>query len=233
MHEINRERIFINDVDISEYGAKALRNSIKIGGTKIDNDYFQGRNRTHYTLMATTYGLKTVGFTLVFIAKRLRRALEQKSKCEASMFNGCEIHLPDGFYYRCMVDSIGEASISGVDGLEVLVECQYKFSGIQHDKLEVVEDGAEFYAKGTMPRMDCILEVTVGANANSYSLGGATFGAVSVGDVLQFDGINKRFLKNGAPTTATNWVSFPYITSGLNKITALDTVKVTYYPCYI
>lgn len=233
MHEINRERIFINDVDISEYGAKALRNSIKIGGTKIDNDYFQGRNRTHYTLMATTYGLKTVGFTLVFIAKRLRRALEQKSKCEASMFNGCEIHLPDGFYYRCMVESIDEASISGVDGLEVLVECQYEFSGIQHDKLEVVEDGAEFYAKGTMPRMDCILEVTVGTSADSYSLGGATFGAVSVGDVLQFDGINKRFLKNGAPTTATDWVSFPYITSGLNQITALDTVKVTYYPCYI
>jgi hypothetical protein len=233
MFEINTERIFINNVDIAEYGAKALRNSIKIGGTDIDNDYFQGRNRTHYTLMSTTYGLKSVGFTLVFIDRSLRRALAQKSKCEASMFNGCDIYMPDGFYYRCMIDKIGNADITGVDGSQVLIECDYDFKGIQHDKIEVVQDGTKFYAKGTMPTMDCILEVTVGANANSYSLGGATFGAVNAGDVLVFDGINKRFLKNGAPTTATNWIKFPQVVSGLNRFTALDTVKVTYYPCYI
>lgn len=233
MHEINTERIFINNVDIAEYGAKALRDSIKIGGSAITNDYFQGRNRTHYTLMATTYGLKAVGFSLVYQGKHLHRVMEQKSKCEASMFNGCEIHLPDGFYYRCMVESIGECTIKGVDGLQVLIECAYKFNGIQHEDVVEVEDGTKFYARGTMPKMDCRLDVIVSTAASSYTLGGATFGAVQVGDTLTFDGIYKRFLKNGAPVTATNWTSFPYVTSGLNSFTAADTVKVTYYPCYI
>ena len=233
MYEINTERIFINDIDIAEYGAKALRDSIKIGGSVIANDYFQGRNRTHYTLMATTYGLKPVGFTLVYMGEYLREVMEQKSNCEASMLNGCEIRLPDGFYYRCMLESIGEASTTGVDGVEILVECAYKLSGIQHDELEEVEDGTQFYSKGTMPKMDCRLDVTVSAAASSYSLGGATFGAVQAGDKLTVDGIYKRFLKNGAPITVTNWVSFPSVISGLNRFTALDTVKVTYYPCYI
>ena len=227
------ERLFINNMDIADFNARALRDSLKIGGTELSNDSFQGRNRTHFTLMATTYGLKSVGFSLLFTAKYLHKALELKSKCEAQMYGECELYMPDGFYYRSMLEKIGDADIKGVDGNQVIVECSYSFTGIQHDKLEVVENGSKFYAKGTMPKMDCILEVTVGADADSYELGGATFGAVVAGDVLVFDGIYKRFLKNGAPTTATEWVSFPSITSGLNQITALDTVKVTYYPCYI
>lgn len=227
------ERIFINNIDISEFGAKALRDSIQVGGTEIKNDYFQGRNRTNYTLMSTTFGLKPVKFTLVYIHKYLRGALENKSKCEAEMIKGCEVYFPSDFYYRCMIDKIGDATIKGVDGNQVLVEVKYALLGIQHDKMEEVENGAEFVARGTMPQMDCILEVVVGADAPSYTLAGAVFGAVVAGDVLTVDGINKRFLKNGAHTTADSWVSFPYITSGLNHVTAADPVKVKYYPCYL
>lgn len=227
------ERIFINNIDIAEFSAKALRDSIKIGGTEVKNDYFQGRNRTNYMLMSSTFGLKSVNFSLVYIHKYLRGALENKSKCEAEMFNGCEIYFPSDFYYRCMISSIGDAVIKGVDGNQVLVEVKYKLLGIQHDKLEEVENGATFVAKGTMPQMDCILEVVVGEDAESYELSGAVFGAVVAGDVLTFDGINKRFLKNGAHTTAKEWISFPYIKSGLNHVTAVDPVKVKYYPCYI
>ena len=230
---MNNERIYINDKNIADFNAKALRDSISVGGTEITNDYFKGRNRTHYTLMATTYGLKSVGFTLVFFAQYLRQAKEFKSALEAEMVNGCEIHLPDGFYYRCMLDKIGDDTTKGIDGVEVLIECKYTFNGIQHDPIEEVEDGSSFYAKGTMPKMDCQLQVTVGTSASSYTLGGATFGSVSAGDVLVVDGIYKRFLKNGAPITTTAWTSFPSVTSGLNQFTALDTVKVTYYPCYI
>lgn len=230
---MNTERLYVNDKDILEFGAKALRDTIKVGGSEIDNDYFQGRNRTNYTLMATTYGLKPVSFTLVYISESLRTALENKSMLEAEMFSGCEIHLPDGFYYRCMLKSIGDAEIRGVDGVQVLVECKYKLQGIQHDDLVTIANGGEFIARGTMIKTDCILEVTVSEAAQSYTLAGAVFGAVEVGDVLVFDGINKRFLKNGAPTTAQSWVSFPSVTRGVNHFTAKDTVKVSYYPCYL
>ena len=229
---INTERMYINDRDIIDYGAKALR-SIVVGGTEITNDYFQGRNRTHYTLMSTTFGLKPISFTLVYEADTLRMATENRSKLESEMYGGCDIYLHDGFHYRCMLDSIGDAEIHGIDGLGVMVVVAYKFSGIQHDPLVTIENGASFIAKGTMPKMDCILSVTVGASAASYTLGGAVFSNVTAGDVLVFDGINKRFLKNGAPTTATSWVSFPYVTVGQNSFTALDPVKVEFYPCYI
>lgn len=227
------EKIFINGHDIAEYGAKALRDSIKIGGSEIRNDYFQGRNRTQYTLMDTTHGLKPVGFTLVYIGQNLHEAKEKKSMCEAEMFGGCELYMPDGFYYRCMLNSIGEDETKGVDGVEMLIECTYKLSGIQHGELIEVVNGSQFYAKGTVPKMDCCLEVTVSTSAEHYYLAGADFGAVTAGDVLTFDGIKKRFLKNGAPTTAKEWINFPSVKSGLNQFIAADVPKVTYYPCYL
>ena len=230
---MNNERIYINDIDILQYGARALRDTIKVGGTPVTNDYFQGRNRSSYVLMSTTFALKPVSFTLVFMGKYLYNTIENKSTFEAQAFNGCELHLPDGYYYKCMLDTIGEMTVRGVDGVEVLVECAYKFLGIQHDKMITVADGTSFIARGTLPRMDCILSVTVGANASAYTLGGAVFENVVAGDVLVVDGINKRFLKNGAPTTASNWLGFPYVTSGLNAFLATDVVTVQYYPCYM
>lgn len=232
-NEINVEKIFINDEDIAEWGAKALRDSIRIGGTEVKNDYFQGRDRTHYTLMQTTFGLKQVEFTLVYSDQMLERAMFNKSRLEAIMFEGSEIHMPDGFYYRSMLDSIGSPKVSGVDGNLVLIEVPYTFKSIQHKELEIVTDGSSFQAKGTMPKMDCRLRVTVGADASSYTLGGAVFGSVQAGDVLVVDGILKRFLKNGTWTTANSWVNFPSVTPGQNIFTALDTVQVEYYPCYI
>lgn len=232
-NEINTERIFIDDQDIAEFGAKALRDSIKIGGTEVKNDYFQGRDRTHYTLMQTTFGLKKVEFTLVYCDQMLERAMENESKLEATMYGGCEIHMPDGFYYRAMLNNIGDAKVQGVDGNQVLIEVTYTFLCMKHRELEIVLDGSSFEAKGTMPKMDCRLSVTVGANALSYTLGGAVFGSVQAGDVLVVDGINKRFMKNGAWTTADSWINFPSVTPGQNIFTALDTVQVEYYPCYI
>ena len=225
---INTEQMYINDVDIWEYGARALR-SIKVGGTDITNDYFQGRNRTYFTLMSTTFGLKSLSFTLVYHAKFLRDAMINRSRLEVILYDGCEILLPDGFYYRCMLDNIGEAEVLGVDGEQVLVQVAYKMMGIQHDPLVTINDVAE----GTMPQMDCRLSVTVGTTAASYTLAGAVFENVTAGDVLVFDGILKRFLKNGAPTTAKEWISFPTVKNGLNSFTAADTVSVEFYPCYL
>mgnify|MGYP006967240566 CR=1 FL=1 len=57
-----------------------------------------------------------MSFTLVYIGKSLHEMLEKKSLCEMEMFGGCEIYMPDGFYYRCMLNSIGDSETKGVDG---------------------------------------------------------------------------------------------------------------------
>lgn len=227
------EKMYINNKDIAEFGARALRDTIKIGGSEIKNDYFKGRNRTNFTLMSNEFGLKPISFTLVYQGRFDHEVTEKKSKCEMEMLGGCELFMPDGFYYRSMLNTIGEATKRGIDGVEILIEVNYKLSGIQHEKMIEVANGSQFYARGTMPQMDCILETTVSQDAENYYLGGANFGAVQAGDVLTFDGINKRFLKNGAPTTATAWISFPSVKSGINHFNAVDTPKVKYYPCYL
>ena len=132
-----------------------------------------------------------------------------------------------------MLESIGDSETKGIDGVEVLIECAYKLKGIQHERMIEVANGSRFFARGTMPTMDCIIEVTVSQDAEHYRIAGADFGAVEAGDVLTFDGINKRFLKNGAPTTAKEWISFPRVTSGLNQFVTPDIPKVKYYPCYL
>lgn len=230
--KVNTERVYINGKDIIDYGAKALRDYV-IGGTPIDNDYFQGRNRSHYTLMSTTYGMKTINITIVYFDETMRKASLNRSRLEAEMFNGFELYMPDGFYYRSILESIGEAETKGADGEGVAIEVKYKFLGIQHDPLVTIPDGTSFIAEGTLPKMDCRLSVTVGADADNYTLGGATFNNVHQGDVLVVDGIYKRFLKNGAPATATGWTGFPSVTMGQNAFLARDTVKVEFYPCYI
>jgi hypothetical protein len=241
---VNTERIFINDKDIAEFGARALRDSIKIGGTELDNNYFQGRNRTHYTLMSSTFGLKKISFTLVYEADNLRLAKEYKSSLEALMYGSSEIHMPDGFYYRSMLQNIGEEQAIGADGFGVLVSATYEFLGVQHDTMQEVDVTMTYTspnyigtlnAKGTMPKTDCILIATA-SSAGTLVLGGASF-TVAANDVITVDGIYKRFLKNGAPILPTTWSNFPSLVAGSNSIVAKNiksnVVKVKYYPTYI
>lgn len=85
-----------------------------------------------------------------------------------------------------------------------------------------------------MPYTDCSLTVTVGASAESYTLGDAVFSNVSQGDVLCFDGINKRVLINGAPGAQDcTFLSFPSLVPGQNTFTAPDPITVEYYPAYL
>ena len=241
---VNTERIFINNRDISEFRARALRDSIKIGGTEVTNNYFQGRNRTHFTLMSNTFGMKKISFTLVYEADNLREAKEYKSALEAEMYGEHELFMPDGFYYRSMLKSIGDEQALGADGFGVLVSATYELTGIQHDPLKEVNVSMTYsspnyvgtcIAKGTMPQTDCILEATA-SSSGTLVLGGASF-TVDANDVITVDGIYKRFLKNGAPILPSVWNTFPSLVSGDNRIVARNiksnVVKVSYYPTYI
>ena len=85
-----------------------------------------------------------------------------------------------------------------------------------------------------MPFTDARLTATVGTSAAAYTLGGATFGSVTAGDVLVFDGIDGKITKNGANAAASvSWTEFPQLVPGKNTITAPDAVTVEYYPTYI
>lgn len=225
------ETIYINGTDVKSLGAESMR-AYGVGGTALENDYFQGRNRTNFTLLSAVFKLKPIWFQLVFKADTRHDAMQQKSNVDALLYGTSEIFLPDGYYYRAMLESIGEIEWQGQDGAGMLAIVKYSMNGMQHDPLVTVT-GASFYAAGTTPQMDASLTVKVSTAAASYNLGGAVFENVAAGDVLTFDGIYKRTLKNGAPATATGWINFPVVTPGPNSLTAADPVTVQYYPCYL
>lgn len=226
------ETIYINGQCISSLGAEGLRD-YKIGGTSVTNEYFQGRNRTSYVVLASFFGMKPIEFTLAFSAKTRREALIHKSRVDALLFGKSEIYMPDGFYYTCMLQSPGDVSWQGVEGNQVLAQATYQLLGIQHDALVTV-DGENFICLSTIAQTDCILSVTVSQAADAYELGGATFRDVKSGEKLVFDGINKRILRNDAPGAQNvDWVNFPSLVPGENSITAADPVTVEYYPTYM
>ena len=67
-----RETIYINGKDIRDFGAEGQRD-YTIGGTQVTNEYFQGRNRTSYVVLASFFGMKTINSRLFFLRKHAMR----------------------------------------------------------------------------------------------------------------------------------------------------------------
>lgn len=225
---------YINNVDPASYGVLPML-EYSVGGTKIENDIFQGRNSSNFNLLAGVFGRKPISFTLVYPGKTHREAKLLRSTVEGWMWGKIELFLPDGFYYTATLESIGDGMPEGVDGNQVLISVEYSFNGIQHDPLVTVENAAAgFLNPGTLPYADCICSVTVGAAADTYQLAGTIFQNVTQGEQLTVDGINGRLLRNGAPAPGNvTFSKFPQVTPGQNSFSALDPVTVQYYPCYM
>lgn len=225
------ETVYVNGRDILDVGA--ILESYSIGGTEIQNNIYQGRNRTNFNLLSKQFGRKEISMT-VFFHEADRHTLTQKQSMLTSMLTGMvEVFLPDGFYYRSVLDKIGDLQILGADGQGVIAECTYTMVGIQHDELKTIT-GNTFCAEGTMWQMDCILTCTASEAYTSIQVGTVTFSGVSAGDVLVADGIDGRLLQNGVPTRGTaSFTHLPYVVPGVQTISCPETLTVQYYPSYI
>ena len=187
-HDINPfETAYVNGVPILDAGA--VLESYSVGGTEITNETYQGRNRTHFNLLAKQFGRKTVTMTVFFHAVDRHLLTIQQSKMTAMLTGVVELFLPDGFYYRSTLDEVGDLQIIGVDGKGCIAECTYTLSGIQHGELVTVE-GNTVVAEGTLWQMDCILSCTASRAYNNLGLGPVNFTNVPSGAVVTADGIN-------------------------------------------
>lgn len=228
--------LLINGVPLDTYEGAALL-SYSIGETSIKNETFQGINRSTWHLLKSIFGLRQIKITIVFTGPSRREVTLQRSKLNGALFGASELYISDdGFFYDVTVESCGPEVLVGEGTREVKIKSDYTFQGTRRDALvsETIPAGGKIYCKSTMPFTDARLTVTVSAGASSYTLGGATFGAVTAGDVLVFDGIEGKITKNGANAAASvSWTEFPQLEPGENTITASNAVKVEYYPTYI
>lgn len=219
--------MILQDLRISDYGAKLLR-EFSVGSSPLNNQYFKGRNRTAFNQLASVIGLKTLTLPIIFEGTDRHDVALKKSTFEGDAYGKVEMWLPDGFFYTVMLDGSTEPENIG----DKACKATYTFVGLQHDILSETV-GNSIYCTSTVFQTDCILTVTVGATSTAYKLWNATFD-VSAGDVITFDGYNKRILINGAPGAQNaTWTEFPYLTRGENTIQCVDTVTIQYYPTYM
>lgn len=229
------DTLYINGTDVLTLGASGML-TYTVSGSNLTNDWFLGRFRTHMSMYLSIQATRTLTLTLLYEGADRGEVTLAKSKVDSALTGSVELSLPDGFEYTAVCSSFGEMELIGAYP-HTAGRAVYTFDAICHGEqiTEAVPVGGSLTCTSTMPRTDCILEVTSSSAHNVYILGTVRFLNIAAGDVLTADGINGRFLVNGAP--AANriiFTEFPYLVPGSNSFPdATDPVTVTYYPTYI
>lgn len=223
---------YINGAPLSSFSA--ILQDFSVGAVEVTSSRWQGVNRTNFTLLKQQFGLRPITLSVGVFGQSYADAAIMLSKLNLALWGKVDVTLPDGFSYFCVLDGGGDAPERVGPGTgETGLIASFSLTGYRHGPL-LTTTGPTIYCPSTTPQTDCILSVTVGAAADSYALGGATFPNVTQGEQLVFDGINKRILRNGAPGAAgVDWINFPYLAPGENTVTAADPVTVQFYPCYL
>lgn len=223
---------YINGTPLSSFSA--VLQDFSVSAVQVTSSQWQGVNRTNFTLLKQQFGLRSITLSVGVFGQSFADAAIMLSKLNLALWGKADITLPDGFSYFCVLDGSGDAPERVGPGTgETGLIASFSLTGYRHGPI-ITTTGPTVYCPSTTPQTDCILSVTVGAAADSYTLGGATFPNVTQGEQLVFDGINKRILRNGAPVAAgVEWINFPYLTPGENAVSAADPVTVQFYPCYM
>ena len=229
--------LLVNGRPLSDFGGQMLLD-YSIGETPLENSVFQGTNRTSWRLLKSTFSRRPITMTIVFTGEDLHDAKLKRSMFNGELFGEAELYISDdGFFYTVSCDSFGPEVVDGIGEKSASIKATYKFTGIRHAALvkEIIPAGGGILlCRSTMPYTDARLSVTVGASASYYNFGGASFGAVTAGDVLVFDGIDGKITRNGSNYAASTWwTEFPQLTPGSNYLDALDAITVEYYPTFI
>ena len=218
----------INGIDESVFSAHLLRD-YRISALPVESEYWQGRNRSSFNLLTQKYGLKKIEFDVEFDGANREKVALNKSRFDFALWGTVELYLPNGFWYRAILSDAGELSYDG----EEHGNASYEMIGIQHKAITTVKS-ATFSCSSTIPFTDCIITGTT--TGTSGSIGAITFSGVTAGKAIVVDGINVRFLYDGAAAAQYfSWVNFPSLVPGENTITTtgLTGVEIQYYPTFM
>lgn len=215
----------VNGIPIENYGG-ALQSGYKVSGAELDTQYLS--TGQFPKLLAQRAGMKTIQTPVTFFGKDPIEAYWKYSEFCMALFGTIELALPDGRLYTAVLTKIAEEKYI-TDGV---MDVTLTFVGTAHGPKQVVT-GNSVVCESTAPKTACILTATVSASGNDYKIGSVTFPEVKAGEVLTVDGINGRILVNGAPAAQrAEWISFPYLAPGINRIECQDTLRAEFYPAY-
>lgn len=221
--------MYINNVDISQYGAY-VRTGWGVTPGKVDREVYSPLTGTLPTIGKLKLGLEKVSVPIRVIGG----SDNESGNCGDVVISMCtgstvELVLPDGSTHTAVLTGISNREKKATGVLDLTLE----FSAYKHGELQRVTGGT-FYVYGTRPDMECSISCAV-ETPGDFSVAGITFSGCAAGDTLQIDGIGRRVLKNGAPVdlSTTNFVSFPMLHPEINTVACDTTPIVEYYPLYV
>lgn len=226
---------YINDKPLNLFSALLL-SSYGVGQSSVAFDTLVSSSGAGFVVAGRTLGLRTITLPLHVYGETPEETQQHVSRLLEEFIDGkVKIGLPDGFlYFGVLTGQEGPDFIT-----EELVSLTLTLQGIRCKPLETAT-GHDFDLQGTMPEMDCVLRVTVGADAQTYKLGGITFdggehtSGLKQGDVIVVDGMEKTVTINGSPAMdRCDLITFPTVHPGSNVIEAADPVTLEYYPAYL
>jgi hypothetical protein len=223
---------YINGTDVTDFGA--IVQSYKVGGTPVSHDFYQARNRAAITSLGYTLGVKQITLVLFLAAPTQRELATQKSALDAALLTDpLELHLPDGFYYKALLQSAGDLAMQGIEANKVIASCTYALQGLRHDEMQTV-DGPDVLAEGTYPQMPCILRCTASRDYDELQLGPVTFSDIEDGDELVADGIAGLLTINGEPAgIRATFTRLPRLVPGPQTVSCPEPVTVSYCPGWL
>lgn len=228
--DIDDATMHINGTNIADFGVLVER--MKVGAIEIDQQTYQGVNRTNFNVLDTIQYMRPISVNLFYSAPTRRELALIKSKIDNMMLGKLELWMPDGFFYSAYLVSAGEEDILGVERNQVIALCAYQFKGVRHDKLETVT-GNTVVCKSTVPKTDCRLTCTASRNYTSLQIDTVKIKNVTAGDVLVVDGITGRILQNGGLCAGNmEFIHFPSLVPDENTLMCPEDLTVEYYPTY-
>lgn len=226
---------YINDKPLCSFGG-LLGENYEVGQSSLKYETLTTANGAGLVVAGRTIGLRSIVLPIDIYGSTSEDAQHRVSLLLRELASGTvKLGLPDGFLYFAVLTGQGGPTII----TKAAVALSLTFQGIRCKPMEQAV-GHEFEVYGTMPEMNCRLSVTVGADAQTYQLGGIAFdggehtSGLKRGDVIVVDGMEKTVTINGSPAMdRCDLITFPTVHPGSNVIEAADPVTLEYYPAYL
>lgn len=226
---------WINGKPLCLFGGLLLA-SYEVGQGALSFDRIDSPAGSGFVVSGRTIGLRTIKLPVHILGDTPEDTQERASFFLREFSAGqVELGLPDGYlYFAVLTKQDGPTFVT-----EEQISLTLMLQGIRCRPMETIAGGS-FEALGTLPEMDCIIETTVGADAQTYTVAGITFdggdrvSGVRKGEQIVIDGIHKTVMIDGQPAVdRCDLIDFPRLRPGPNTFEGPDPITVKYYPTYL
>jgi len=217
----------INGVLLIDYDVALL--DYKTGAINLSGNYFKADKRLRPVIFNSEMPLRTITIRLEIMDSSDEWAEATGSKLTAIFSKETELTLPDGYYYRCVLDKTKEP-VRIAKGIFVR---EFSLVGYRHGKMitETITETSDIKVQGNYKTE---VRYTITPSSAIVTINGITINEAT-GEIIVIDGVDCLVTENGINKFADcDMTEFPCLETGTQtiQISGASSVKIEYYPIY-